>query len=95
MKLIRKRHAMKRFAPPKIKKFPAAKQRRMDELLDKNSEGTITPAEKVRLKQLVSEAEDLMVINAKLLARFSDQHQVPPSAAVPMTVWVTPDNAQR
>jgi hypothetical protein len=86
---------MNRSAPPKIKKFPAAKQRRMDELLDKNSEGTITPSERVRLKQLVSEAEDLMVTNAKLLARFSANIKMPPPGAVPVTVWVTPQNAGR
>ncbi len=62
---------MKNTLPPKLKEFPAAKQRRLDELLEKNSEGTITPAEKVRLEHLVGEAEQLMVTNAQLLARFS------------------------
>ena len=62
---------MNKRLPPKPKKFPAAKQRRLDELLEKNSEGTITPAEKTRLKKLVAEAEQLMVANAKRLAEFS------------------------
>ena len=51
--------------PPNIEKFPAAKQRRLDELLDKNSEGTISPREKARLEQLVAEAEQLMAANAR------------------------------
>jgi hypothetical protein len=53
--------------PPKVKKFPAAKQRALDHLLEKNSEGSITPNERIRLEQLVSEAESLMVANAKRL----------------------------
>jgi hypothetical protein len=32
---------MKKPAPPKVQKFPAAKQRRLDKLLDKNSEGIL------------------------------------------------------
>ncbi len=62
---------MKKTPPPKLKKFAAAKQRQLDELLDKNSEGTITPAEKARLERLVSEAERLTVENTKRLAAFS------------------------
>ena len=45
---------------PKPKRFPLAKQRSMDDLLEKNSEGTITPAEKTRLEELVAEAEPLI-----------------------------------
>src|SRR5207249_4712322 len=78
--------------PPRIKKLPPAKQQRMDELLDKNAEGTITPAEKKRLRQLVSEAEDLAIENAKHLARFG-KSQRPPSGAVPVTVWIAPQHA--
>ncbi len=59
---------MKKNAPIRIQRFPPAKQRRMDFLLDKNSEGTITRKEKVRLKQLVTEAEQLMISNARILA---------------------------
>ncbi len=62
---------MAKILPPMVKEFSATNQRRLDELLEKNSEGTITPAEKVRLQQLVAEAEQLMVANAQLLARFS------------------------
>ena len=51
--------------------FSPAKQKRMDELLEKNSDGTITPSEKARLEGLVAEAEQWMVTNAKLLANFA------------------------
>jgi hypothetical protein len=58
--------------PPKLEKFAAAKQRRLDLLLEKNSEGTITARQKARLQQLVAEAEQLMVANARRLAEFSE-----------------------
>jgi hypothetical protein len=81
--------------PPKPKKFPAAKQRRLDELLEKNSEGTITPAEKTRLEKLVAEAQQLMVVNAKRLAEFSKSETAnAPAGAVPVTVWVKPEHAE-
>jgi hypothetical protein len=87
---------MKKTLPPKVKAFPAAKQRRLDELLDKNSEGTITPAERTRLERLVAEAEHLMVENAKRLAQFSQSEAAAaPLAAVPVTVWVMPQHAGR
>ncbi len=86
---------MNKRVPPKPKKFPAAKQRRLDELLEKNSEGTITPAEKSRLEQLVAEAERLMVANAKRLAEFSKSENAgSPVGAVPVTVWVKPEPAE-
>jgi hypothetical protein len=72
-------------------KFPAAKQRRMDALLEKNSEGTITTREKAALERLVGEAEQLMVANARQLAELSRSVGSGPQAvAVPVTVWVTP-----
>jgi len=87
---------MKKAAPPKVKKFPAAKQRRLDQLLEKNSEGTISSAEKDRLEQLVAEAERLTVANAQSLARFSQAEQVgAPTGAVPVTIWVKPLLAER
>lgn len=59
---------MERKLPPRVRRFPVAKQRRLDRLLDKNSEGTITPNKKAALEQLVAEAEQLMVANARRLA---------------------------
>jgi hypothetical protein len=87
---------MKKSVPPKVRKFPVAKQRRLDELLEKNSEGTITAGEKDRLAALVVEAEQLMVANAQLLARFSEtEGATVPTGAVPVTVWVRPETAGR
>jgi hypothetical protein len=88
--------SMKTPLPPRLEKFPAAKQRRLDELLEKNSEGTITPKEKAKLEQLVAEAERLMVANAKRLASFAQSETArPPSGAVPVTVWISPEHADR
>lgn len=60
---------MKKIVPPRLMKFSSAKQRRLDELLEKNSAGTITQKERVTLERLVTEAEELIVANAKRLAR--------------------------
>ena len=80
--------------PPKLKRFPAAKQRRLDQLLEKNSDGTISSAEKERLTQLVAEAEQLMVTNSKLLVEYAQQQTShPPPNAVPLTVWVAEEHA--
>ena len=82
-------------SPPKIKKFPAAKQRRLDDLLAKNAEGTIRSDETMKLAILVAEAEELMVANSKLLAEFARQQAPhPPATAVPVTVWVNPQLAE-
>jgi hypothetical protein len=87
---------MKSDLPPRLRKFPAAKQRRLDELLEKNSVGTITDSERARLEQLVCEAEQLMVANARLLADFTEAEGAPsPVAAVPVTVWVKPEHSGR
>jgi hypothetical protein len=80
---------MKNGNPPRPRKFPAAKQRRMDRLLDKNQEGTITAKEKTALEQLVADAEALMVENLKRLAAFSKATASrPPANATPVTIWV-------
>jgi 5-methylcytosine-specific restriction endonuclease McrA len=76
--------------PPRPQKFPSAKQRRLNQLLEKNSEGIITPKETATLKQLVREAEELMVANARRLAAFSKGDAVHPSRGVPVTVWIQP-----
>jgi hypothetical protein len=61
--------AMKDTDLPRIEQFEVAKQQRMDLLVDKNSEGTITSAERTELEALVAEAEQLMLANSKRLAR--------------------------
>lgn len=87
---------MERHRLPKLRRFSAVKQRRLDALLEKNSEGTITPKEKLTLERLVAEAERLMVANARRLAKFtaSQTADAPPSA-MPVTVWVKPEPARR
>jgi hypothetical protein len=87
---------MKQSPPPKLARFPAAKQRRLDQLLEKNSEGTITGKEKAKLTQLVAEAEALMVANARRLADFAQREAARvPTDAVPVTVWVQPQPGER
>lgn len=87
---------MKKLSPPRIRKLPAAKQRRLDRLLEKNSEGTITTKEKAALEHLVAEAEELMVANARQLAKFSKANASrAPAGALPVTVWVQPHPAER
>jgi hypothetical protein len=87
---------MKKRSPPKLKKLPAAKQRRLDHLLERNSEGTITPSDKAELERLVAEAEQVMVENAKRLAEFSRSEGADaPADAVPVTVWVKPQHVER
>jgi hypothetical protein len=83
-------YSMKKTDPPSIKRFPAGKQRLMDELLEKNAEGKISPKEKEVLKRLVAQAERLMIANGKQLAKFarSNAGRVT-KGAVPVTVWVT------
>ena len=65
---------------------------RLDSLLDRNSDGVVTQAEKAELEGLVAEAEKLMVANAKRLADFARSNGAePPEDAVPVTVWVKPE----
>ena len=82
--------------PPKIRTLAPAKQRRLDVLLEKNATGKITAKEKVKLQSLVDEAEELMVANSQRLAEFARRESPqPPPAAVPVTVWVNPQLAER
>jgi hypothetical protein len=88
--------SMKKTTPPKLKRFPGAKQRELDELLEKNSEGIIRPAELARLETLVAQAERLMVANAQRLAEFSRREESDaPADAVPVTIWVKPEIVER
>ena len=86
---------MNKSNPPKLKKFAASKQRRLDLLLEKNAEGKITAKEKAALEALVVEAEELMIANGQRLAEFArSQSPRPPVSSVPVTVWVNPQLAQ-
>jgi hypothetical protein len=80
---------------PQLQVFAAAKQQRLDQLLDRNAEGLLSAQEKLELEGLVAEAEQLMVANSRQLAEFArlQTPQAPPTA-VPVTVWVTPHPAE-
>lgn len=81
----------KTIAPPAMRRFPLAKQRRMDELLDKNREGTITGKELSVLQRLVAAAESLTIANGKKLAEFAKRGgNLRPANSIAVTVWVAP-----
>ena len=86
---------MKKTVTPRLKQLSPAKQRRLDDLLEKNSEGTITASEKSRLAELVAEAEQLMVAKRGAWCVLPRPSRGPPAGAVPVTVWVTPEHARR
>jgi hypothetical protein len=81
--------------PPEPKPLAPEKQSLLDNLLDQNSEGTISADDKVVLVELVAEAERLMVENSKRLAEFA-QAETPavPANAMPVTVWVKPSSTE-
>ncbi|NUM76486.1 hypothetical protein DCC62_29045 [candidate division KSB1 bacterium] len=61
-------------------KLAGIKQRKLDELLQKNSDGTLTSKEAVRLDAIHLEANLLMLKKAKALALLKDKgHKPPPS----------------
>ena len=55
-----RRQIVSKSTPPKIRKLTPAKQRRLDQLLELNAEGTIALKDRQKLEQLVAEAEKLM-----------------------------------
>ena len=80
--------------PPQPNQLPTEDQQRMHGLLDKNSEGTITPDERAELEGLVEASERLMVNNARRLAEFTQKFSGAPATAVPVTIWVKPEHAE-
>lgn len=52
----------------KIARLGTAKQRRLDELMDRNNDGRLTSAERSELRLLVDEAQRITVDNARVLA---------------------------
>lgn len=92
-------YSMSGSKPPLAKRFPAAKQRQMDELLTKHANGSISPDEFQVLEKLVADAEELIADNAQRMSEFvaSQPEPIPPQA-IPVTVWVNPassDSANR
>jgi hypothetical protein len=53
----------------KLRRLPAARQRRLDVLMARNNDGRLTGAERAELGQLVREAEQITLHNARVLAR--------------------------
>src|SRR5262245_9627756 len=49
----------------RIERFPAADQRRLDDLMSRHNEGTLAPEELEELKDLVRRAEQLTLRNAQ------------------------------
>ena len=61
---------------PKLHRIDAGMQERLDALLEKNNEGTITAAEKKELEELGETVEHLSLENARMLARHSKQQRI-------------------
>ncbi len=81
--------------PPQPKRFSSEKQALLDDLLEQNSEGTISPEDNAVLVELVAEAERLMVENSKRLADFAQSESpAAPASAIPVTVWIKPSSAE-
>jgi hypothetical protein len=57
----------------KLRRLPAARQKRLDALMAKNSEGRMTRAEQDELRGLVREAEEITLANARILAGQREQ----------------------
>jgi Cro/C1-type HTH DNA-binding domain len=51
-----------------LRRLSAAKQLRLDELMDANNEGRLTPAQRKELQGLVRETEEISLHNARRLA---------------------------
>ena len=74
---------------PDIRRFPADKQARMDELLDLNNDGVISPDEELELDRLVEEAQRLMIDNLRRMEAFyGSPVDSQRGRAVPIAVWV-------
>ena len=81
--------------PPRPTQLAPEKQALLDDLLDQNSEGTISPDDQATLIDLVAEAEQLMVENSRRLARFArSESPAAPTDAMPVTVWIKPSSAE-
>ncbi len=53
----------------RLQRFSTVKQRRLDALMSKNTEGKLTKAEAEELRALVQEAEEMTLANARVLAK--------------------------
>lgn len=66
------------FSPPrqKLRRIPAAKQKRLDVLMGRNNDGDLSSAERKELRELVREAEEMTLHNARVLARQRERASV-------------------
>jgi len=53
----------------RLRRFSTVKQRHLDVLMSKNTEGTLTRTEAEELRALVREAEEMTLANARVLAK--------------------------
>lgn len=53
----------------RLQRFSSVKQRRLDTLMSKNTEGKLTTSEAEELRALVQEAEEMALTNARVLAK--------------------------
>lgn len=56
----------------RFKWLSAKKQARLQELLDKNNEGVLTPAQKSELERLVEEHDEIVLHNSEAMTRISN-----------------------
>jgi hypothetical protein len=56
-----------------LRRFDATKQGRLDDLMARNNDGRLTPAEQVEFRALAREAEELALSNARMLAGQSEK----------------------
>ena len=52
-----------------VKPYPPTKQKRLDQLMDRNNNGALTKEERLELSRLVGETQELAVENARRLVR--------------------------
>ena len=57
------------FGRAKLQRLPATKQQRLDVLMTKNNDGKLSRTEQNELRELVREAEEITLANARVLAR--------------------------
>jgi hypothetical protein len=61
----------------KLRRLTAAKQKRLDALMARNNDGRLTDTEMQELRELVREAEEIMLDNARRLAEQRQQLATP------------------
>jgi len=61
----------------RLRRLPAAKQKRLDALMARNNDGRLRAAEREELHALVREAEEIMLENARQLAQQRQQLGTP------------------